>query len=391
MNKDILRTCGKSFQRFVSCLTNQVTKPTTKFVSQLLCGMLFCSDLILTHVSSRVPDRSRLTAVAKRFRRQLANTRFEPKQILFNYLSLVRKVTDFDSSFIVDLTDLAKPYAKKLENIALVRDADQDRLVNGYWCVEVYSIDKRNIIWPVILWPYSLEAEGQVSENQQILKVLSILDEYFGSGFGIYIFDRGFDRISLIEPFLSGKRHFIIRQRGDRTVVLANGVRMVLSDLVEHLFARTGSWIVWDRVYLPDIDRPLYVVAYRSRGEDGVVILLTDMVVENLDMAAQIRGRYIRRWRCETSTEFLKSQVGIERFAVRKYRSMQILIFLAALSMGFLSYLQSCHRDIKAWVTDKLRYCREPRSFLFYRVLIALQDAFNGRARMSLVSWCGPP
>jgi hypothetical protein len=40
-----------------------------------------------------------------------------------------------------------------LENIALVRDADQDRLVNGYWCVEVYSIDKRNIIWPVILWP----------------------------------------------------------------------------------------------------------------------------------------------------------------------------------------------------------------------------------------------
>jgi hypothetical protein len=228
---------------------------------------------------------------------------------------------------------------------------------------------------------------------------LSILDEYFGSGFGIYIFDRGFDRISLIEPFLSGKKHFIIRQRGDRMVVLSNRVRMVLSDLVEHLFARTGSWIVWDRVYLPDVDRPLYVVVYRSRGEDEVVILLTDMVVENLDMALQIRGRYIRRWHCETSTEFLKSEVGIERFAVRKYGSMQRLVFLAALAMGFLSYLQSCHRDIKAWVTDNLRYCREPKSFLFYRVLIALpawgcltaQDACNSRARMSLVGWCGPP
>jgi len=188
MNQNILRSGGKTFQKSVSCLTNQVTKTTTKFVSQLLCGMLFCSDLILTHVSSRVPDRSRLTAIAKRFRRQLANTRFDPKRILFNCLTLVRKVTDFDSSFIVDLTDLAKPYAKKLENIALARDADRDRLVNGYWCMEVYCMDKRNIIWPVILWPYSLEAEGQLSENEQILRVLSILDEYFGDGFGIYIF-----------------------------------------------------------------------------------------------------------------------------------------------------------------------------------------------------------
>jgi len=391
MDHHILSNSGRSFQKFISCITSQANRPTAKFIRQLLCGMLFCGDLILTHVSSRVPDRSRLTAIAKRFRRQLANIRFNPKQVLLNYLAVVRKVVDFNSSFIVDLTDLAKPYAKKMENIALVRDADQDKLVNGYWCVEVYCIDKRNIIWPVILWPYSLEAEGQVSENQQILKVLSILDEYFGSGFGIYIFDRGFDRISLIEPFLSGKRHFIIRQRGDRTVVLANGVRMVLSDLVEHLFAQSGSWIVWHKVYLPGIDKALYVVAYRSKGEDQPVILLTDMVVEDLDMALQIRGRYIRRWRCETSTEFLKSQVGIERFAVRKYESMQRLVFLAALAMGFLSYLQSRHRDIKAWVRDDLRYCREPKSFWFYRVLIALQDAFNSRARASLACWCRAP
>jgi len=391
MQDHILRMSGRSFKRFVSCTTNQTDKPTAKFIGQLLCGMLFCRDLILTHVSSRVPDKSRLTAIAKRFRRQLANTTFQPKRILLNYLSLVRKVTDLDSSFIVDLTDLAKPYAKKMENIGLVRDADQDKLVNGYWCVEVYCIDRRNIIWPLILWPYSLEAEGQVSENQQILKVLSILDEYFGSGFGIYIFDRGFDRISLIEPFLSSRRHFIIRQRGDRAVVLANGVRMVLSDLVEHLFAQSGSWIVWHKVYLPNIDKPLYVVAYRSKGKDEPVILLTDMVVEDFDTALQIRGRYTRRWRCETSTEFLKSQVGIERFAVRKYKSMQRLIFLAALAMGFLSYLQSCHKDIAIWVTDKLRYSRQPKSFWFYRVLIALQDAFNSRARVSLGCWCRAP
>jgi len=42
--------------------------------------------------------------------------------------------------------------------------------------MEVYCLDKDGIIWPLILWPYSLEAEGQLSENAQILKILSLLD-----------------------------------------------------------------------------------------------------------------------------------------------------------------------------------------------------------------------
>ena len=70
------------------------------------------------------------------------------------------------------------------------------------------------------------------------------------------------------------------------------------------------------------------------------MILLTDMVVENRDLALQVRNRYARRWAgCETSVEFLKSQIGPERFAVRKYKSMQRLIFFAGLAMAFLSYL----------------------------------------------------
>ena len=154
---------------------------------------------------------------------------------------------DMDSLFIVDLSDLAKPYAKKMENLAVVRDGDKGCSVTGYWCMEVYCLDKDGIIWPLILWPYSLEAEGQLSENAQILKILSLLDEQFGCGFGIYVCDRGFDRLNLIEPFLACKRHFIIRQRGDRTVVLDNGVHQILRDLVEHLFAASGDWLVYER------------------------------------------------------------------------------------------------------------------------------------------------
>jgi len=394
MNCDnhIVKTSAKSFNKFISSIAKGLPKPKKKFTTELLCGIIFSGNLILTNIASKVPHPGRLTAIAKRFRRHLADSMSFLKPLWFNYLRLVHQRLDIDSLFIVDLSDIAKPYAKKMENLSLVRDGDKGCLVAGYWCMEVYCRDKDGIIWPVILWPYSLEAEGQLSENAQILSILSQLDEYFGQHFGIWVFDRGFDRINLIEPFLASKRHFIIRQRGDRTVVLDNGVHIILRDLVEHLFAESRNWLVYTKVHLPDIDKPLYVVAYHTRGYEKPVILLTDMAAENRDLALGVRNRYARRWAgCETSVEFLKSKIGLERFAVRKYRSMQGLIFLAFVAMGFLSFLQSRCKDIGKRIEDKLRYCREPKSFWFYRLLICLRDGFSSRAKMCLLSWCRPP
>ena len=150
--------------------------------------------------------------------------------------------------------------------------------------------------------------------------------------------------------------------------------------------------MVYKKVYLPDIDKPLYVVAYQRKGYERPIILLTDMVAANKDLALQVRSRYAKRWAgCETSVEFLKSQIGLERFAVRRYQSMQGLIFLASLAMGFLSFLQSRCKDIRQRINDKLRYCREPKSFWFYRLVIALRDSLSNRAKKSLSSWCRPP
>jgi len=334
MKDNILSTSGKVFQKFILCLTEKLSKPKTKFITDLLCGILFASNLILTNIASKVPHTSRITAVAKRFRRQLADgqpfstarlprglsvgqavTKGQPfiKLLWFNYLGLASRRLDIDSLFVIDLSDLAKPCAKKMENIALVRDGDKGTLVTGYWCMEAYALDKDGILWPLLIWPYSLQAEGVLSENEQVLKALVLLDEYFGEGFGIYIFDRGFDRWNIIEPFLALKRHsfdfaqdrFIIRQRGDRTAVVDNGVHIILRDLVEHLFAdNPGQWLVYKKVYLPDTDKPLYVVAYHTKGYDEPVILRTFMVVDNVEQALQIRNRYARRWvGCESSVE----------------------------------------------------------------------------------------
>ena len=122
------------------------------------------------------------------------------------------------------------------------------------------------------------------------------------------------------------------------------------------------------------------------------IVDLTDLVVENRDLAWQQGNRHAGRWAgCETSVQFLKSQMGLERFAVRRYHSLQGLIFLASLAMGFLSYLLSRRRKLRQKVDDAVRYGRRPKSFWFYRVVIALRDAFNLRAQRGLLCWCRRP
>lgn len=359
--------------------------------SRFFCGGLFSGDLVLTHVASQVPGGGRLTAVAKRFRRHLSGNRIPLRRILFNYLSLAGRRIDRDSLFLVDLTDLAKPRAKKLEYLATVRDGDTGVLVPGYWCVEVYALDQRGVLWPMVLWPYSLAAQIETSQTLEVLHVLNVLDDYFGPGFGIYVFDRGFDGSPFIEALVASGRHFIIRQRGDRTVVLPNAVRIIESDLVEHLLSRPGTNRVYQKVSLPNVDHPLYLVAYHNKGHDDPVILLTDLRVTNDDLALQMQNRYASRWDCEPAAGFFKGVLGGETFAVRTYRSIQQLIFLAGLVMGFLSYLQSSLKHIDPWLTDPLRYCRTPKRLWAHRLITALRDAVGTFAAKPLTTWCHPP
>jgi len=55
------------------------------------------------------PPPIRLTAISKRFRRQLLDSRFVLNHLLSNYLHLSLKSLNIDSLFIVDLSAVQKP------------------------------------------------------------------------------------------------------------------------------------------------------------------------------------------------------------------------------------------------------------------------------------------
>ena len=211
------------------------------------------------------------------------------------------------------------------------------------------------------------------------------------TGFGLWVFDRGFDARGYIEPFCDDCRHFVIRQCGNRTVILPGGVHVRLDHLVDKRFAQRRTTVVHQQVFLPHRPTPLYVVAYRTVGHDTPVILLTDRCPATDERAVQFRNVYVHRWECETAVQCLKDRLGLEQFAVRRYRSIQRIGVLAGLAMAFLTFVQSRCRSVYEHLRDPLRYARDPKSLWTFRLIDRLREALKRRAHRTLAPWCASP
>jgi len=112
----------------------------------------------------------------------------------------------------------------------------------------------------------------------------------------------------------------VVRQRGDRCVVMPNGVRIVERDLVEHIRHRWAQAnlptnMVFSKVHLPGNPKPLYLVASWLPGNEEPLILLTTMVVETLEQAKQIIWYYKQRWACEEAKVEFRPQGFIVRIS----------------------------------------------------------------------------
>jgi hypothetical protein len=77
-----------------------------------------------------------------------------------------------ETPIILDLSDIAKPLAKKMEYLATVRDGSSGQLVNGYWVVELYaSVSCKNPV-PIMLEPFSHEEPCSPGQNPIVLNAV---------------------------------------------------------------------------------------------------------------------------------------------------------------------------------------------------------------------------
>jgi hypothetical protein len=370
----IIDNLRKYKQAFIENITKNVTVPKQKFLTQAIPAVLLSGSLVVTRYAKWIRDNCKdVHHSKKRLLNQLNNTK-QWKRILTNYRKSFTHNIVPGTSLIIDMTDIAKPRAKKMQYIATVRDGSEGNLTKGYWCVEVYAHLNKHITMPLALHTYGIEEPDVYSENKQILNVIKQVNADI-DGKGIWIGDRGFDRLNLYEGLFEENTHFIIRQKGNRHVVLKNGIHTELELLAERCYQKQAgkNTTIYTAVKLPGRTETLYLVAVFSRKYERPLMLLTTMKVLNLSQARDIVVRYIKRWKCEEAIEFLKGRIGFERFSVRSYERMKHLILLAMLAMGFLCFIQLSNRILVKGLFSFTSKFRRNISFEYYRLLDGLQ------------------
>jgi hypothetical protein len=377
-----LRNRRSDLRQFLERFCPPPDRPRAKFFAQALWGILNSGSLVVARWLRWLAGADRCRHRFWRHKRlldQLRSTRWDHGPVQADYQRAWGARVQPDTPLVLDLCDLAKPRARTLEHLALVRDgSDGGRLVYGYWCVELYAAWGKGRITPLLLHPYSVEDPRVKGENAVILQCVEQVYAATG-GRGVLVMDAGGDRDALLIPWVDAEHLFVVRLRGDRHLRLDDGTRVEARLLADTLLARAakkhpGRRIVWRRVYLPERpDRPLHLVAKTIEGGDRALILLTTLTVEDREAARRALSYYRRRWRCEEAARFLKTELGLERFAVRTYESLPRLMFLAALAMGFLTWLQLRMPSLHTWLCDKSPGRRTVK-FAYYRILQWVQE-----------------
>ena len=369
----------KLLGQFLAPMQAQVDKPRQRFLIQAVRGILFSGTLVVMELCRWIRDDCVDRFYQdKRLLNHLTSPRADLRQAVGAYRQSVARDVAPDTPLIIDLTDVAKPRAKKMKYLNLVRDGSDGTLVKGYWCIEVYAHLPRKRVMPLALDLYSIDDPAVGSQNLQIERVVKAVAHDL-QGRGIWVADRGFDALELYEMWFSLPAPFVVRQRGDRCIITSEGVRLPVSHYAEWLhqhqaFGVGSRQIAFSRVSLPGHPQSLSLVAGWRAGQKEPLIVLTTLVVTHLQQARQVLGYYRKRWVCEEAIQFLKMRVGFERLRVRRYEALQRLATLAMFAMGFLTWILLRSRDLTrrlfAWTSQFRRHAQ----FAYYRLLDGLQE-----------------
>jgi len=301
-----------------------------------------------------------------------------------------------DTPIVLDLSDIAKPFAKKMDYLATVRDGSTGELVNGYWLVELYaSLSRKNPV-PVLLEAFSHEEPYSPGQNPVVLAAVHKVFKLTNNR-GVLVVDRGFDGWVMFEDWLDNKYRFVARLVGNRHLLRfysdsGQWLPLRADQLAEQtptphrfhkLVKRHGkpslriTQIGWVKVRLPGRGEDLTLVVSRLAGVDRPMMLLTNLPIENLKDAKRVLRFYIRRWECEEGIRFLKYQVNLEKIRTFRWSAICRLVLLAVLVMIYLAWLVEKH----PYICDRLVYLSQPLpdnpDFLLYRLLAGLTEAIN--------------
>jgi len=401
----LMESVSSNLHGFLKQIGKNLSMPDKKFLRDAFIGLLRAGRPIVCQMARHLPNqRVKFVSRVDRLEQHLTNDSSFGQRIKESAPQVWLPFIKDDTPIIVDLSDLAKPYAKKMDYLATVRDGSTGELVNGYWLLELYaSLSRKNPV-PVLLEPFSHEEPYSPGQNPIVLRGIHRIFELTNKR-GVLVADRGFDAGVMFEDWLDNKYRFVTRLVGNRHLlrfsadfesarrgsdgqwVPINACELAEQTPTPHRFykliKRKGkpalriTQIGWVKVRLPGREEDLTLVVSRLAGCDTPLMLLTNLPVQSAKDAERVLRYYIRRWECEEAIRFLKSQVNLEKIRTFSWWAIERLVLLAVLVMVYLGWVT----EERPAIAERLIYLSQPLAdepeFIGYRLLSGLVEAVN--------------
>ena len=352
------RRVREQVHRFSGIFSPLFSKPQGHFIEQMIFGIQAAQDVKLSNIGRALGESIELKKTEERLSHHLTMEGMGQtvnEAVARDAADRVRK----DTMIVIDPTDIRKTYAEKMPYLATVRDGSTGELVPGYWsCIAMACEPERRRVTPLHLRLWSAEAPDFVSENHQLLQVIDTV-RVATDGRGIYVIDRGGDRMNLFNPFLDRKMRFIARLVGNRHLLfrgqrreaaeLAHGCSMRYAETLMH--EENGKDRVYHleygfrRVQLPGREEQMNLVVVRGFGEEPLMLLTNVEVKASRTSLWFIVQGYLSRWLVEETIRFIKQSYNLEDIRVLDYERLKNLVALTMAAAYFAA----------VWLGEKLR------------------------------------
>jgi hypothetical protein len=336
--------------KFSQQLCGGLSRPQAKFVTQMLFGIQASQDVKLSNIARSLKEEIPLIKTETRLSRNLKTAELEGA--LSEQLAQrgSQRVTT-DTVLCLDLSDIRKEYARKMEYLAKVYDGSSGELHLGYWLCDITGAEVNGSeITPLYQHLYSVEAEKFESENAEILAGIDQIRKHT-QGRGIWAVDRGGDRKKLLEPLLNRGQRFVIRSTGQRHVIDRRNRKRSVAELgaccrlryqAKVIKIEDGKEKTYDLRYGVEpirlVGRPekLFLVVVAGFGAEPM-LLLTNVLEQargsqSLWWIVQI---YLTRWKIEETFRFIKQSYNLEDIRVMKYQRLKNLVVLVTAAAYF--------------------------------------------------------
>jgi len=273
--------------KFTLDLGQSLSRPHQKFVGQMLFGIQASQDVKLSNIARSLQEQIPLIKTEDRLSRNLKAKQLET-ELTAQLAQMASLRIQANTVLCLDLSDVRKEYAKKMEHLAVVRDGSTGEMHAGYWLCDITAAEVNGSeIVPVYQKLYSAEAQDFESENAEVLAGVDLVREHT-QGRGIWAVDRGGDRKKLLEPLLDRVERFVIRSTGKRFVVNRRHLKLSVAELgakcrlwhrARIIKIQDGQEKTYELRYgvepirLVDRQEQLHVVVVSGFGEEPLLLL----------------------------------------------------------------------------------------------------------------------